>query len=155
LFDFVFIGMSDFEFDLPKDYSGEDKTVDYTDSLKKIWDSKIPNKVESVISFDTIKAIFNEHKKTVGPYHMWEDKLFFRAKATLPIQPLRDNGFVEGEKITSELFKKSFGEIDLQLRQKMIGLARYMGLELSQFDLDGIITYFFKDESTPETIKIN
>ncbi len=63
------------------------------------------------------------------------------------MQPLRDNGFVEGEKITAELFKKSFGEIDLQLREKMIGLARYVGLNLSQFDLDGVITYFFKDES--------
>jgi len=139
--------MSEFDIELPKDYSGEDSTTDYTDKLKKIWDNRIPKVVPIVISFDTIKAIFNEHKKTMGPYHMWEEKLFFRIKATLPIQPLKDNGFVEGEKITSELFKKSFGDIDLQIREKMIGLARYIGLNISQFDLDGIITYFFSDES--------
>lgn len=135
------------EINLPKNLSGEDSTIDYTDELKKVWDKRIPKVVPIVISFDTIKAIFNEHKKTMGPYHMWEEKLFFRIKATLPIQPLKDNGFVEGEKITTELFKQSFGEIDLQLREKMIGLARYVGLEISQFDLDGNITYYFSDES--------
>jgi len=134
------------EINLPENLSGKDKTTDYTDILKKIWDNRIPKIVPVVISFDTIKAIYNEHKKTAGPYHMWEDKLFFRIKATLPIQPLKDNGFVDGDIINSVLFKQSFGEIDNHIRDKMIGLAKYVGLNISQFDLNGNITYFFSDE---------
>lgn len=134
--------MNDVE--LPKDYSGEDITTDYTDALKKIWDSKIPKSSKSIISFDTIKAIFNEHKKYTGPYHLWEDKLFFRANAKLPIGPLKKIGFSENTEITVETFKNAYGDIDQEIREKMIILSRYVGLNLSQFDLKGQITYYFE-----------
>lgn len=132
------------ELELPQNYSGEDSTTDYTDSLKKIWDSRIPKKNSKVLSFDTIKAIYNEHKKMMGPYHMWEDKLFFRCNATLPLEPLKNAGFQGGESITIELFKKAFGDIDSELRYEMIGLARFVGLNISQFDLQGHISYYFE-----------
>lgn len=132
------------ELELPQNYSGEDSTTDYTDSLKKIWDLRIPKKNPKVLSFDTIKAIYNEHKKIMGPYHHWEDKLFFRCKVTIPIEPLKEVGFQEGDKITVELFKKAYGDIDSDLKYEMIGLARFMGLNISQFDLEGNITYYFE-----------
>ena len=133
------------ELELPKNYSGEDTTTDYTESLKKIWDSRIPKKIQNLKSFTTVKAIYNEHKKTMGPYHVWEDKLFFRAKATLPFEKLKTVMEKKGEEeVTASSFKEVFGDIDMEIRYQMISLANFTGLKLSQFDLEGNITYYFE-----------
>jgi len=137
--------MADYEIELPQNYSGEDSNTKLTSALKKIWDPQIPLRVKNVKSFDLLVAILNKHKKVVGPYHMWEEKLFFRAKATLPIEPLIRVGYIEGsdEKIYVDQFKAAFGEVDQKIRNQMISLSKYVGLDLSQFDLQGHVTYFF------------
>lgn len=135
--------MNDIE--IPKNYTGEDLTEDYTDVLKKIWDSRIPKKVENVKSFDTIKAIYNKHKKNVGPLNFWEDKLYFRAQVVLNSEPLKDFK-IEGDTLTKKQFAEAYGEnFDESIRSAMVNLAKFFGVDISQFDLDGIIQYIWND----------
>ena len=144
-------------FELPVNYSGEDIHVDYTDKLKKVWDNVIPKTFANVLEFDTKSAIWVEHKKTIGPYHIWEDKMYAKINLVLSDKPFYENGWDGEATLTQEDFNKVYTkEFFLNLRDRMYQLSKYLGLKLDNFTLIDNFSILVKDEpNTSETTSDN
>lgn len=122
---------------LPENYTGEDKVEDYTKLVKKIWDNVIPQNYPNVLKFDTEFAKWIEHKRTMGPYHMWENKLYVQVKLLLSPQPFIDNGWDGKSTPTQEDFIKAYpNEFFTEIRNEMRELAKFVGLNVSNLDME-------------------
>lgn len=127
---------------LPENYSGEDRTFNYTEPLRKLWGSKLPQSLPYVENCETSYAIFNEHKVEMGPFYRWQDKLFIKVVITLNPKPLIEAGYQGEEQISESLFIKAYGnDFDYKIKGRMLQLVRYIGLNVSQFDLEGGLSY--------------
>lgn len=121
---------------LPDNYTGEDKEKDYTKFVKKIWDSVIPENFPNVLDFDTQFAKWIEHKQIMGPYHMWEDKLYVEVKILLSPQPFYETGWDGKSKPTQDDFNKAYpAEFFSKIREDMRELAKFVGINVSNLDL--------------------
>lgn len=121
---------------LPDNYTGEDREVDYTKYAKKIWDVVIPENFPYVLVFDTVVAKRIEHKQIMGPYHMWEDKLYVQVKLLLSPQPFYETGWDGESKPTQDDFNKAYpAEFFSKIREEMRELARFVGINVSNLDM--------------------
>lgn len=124
-------------------WTDEDTVVDYTKPLKKLWDKLIPSSFPEITSFTTEGAKWVEHKKVLGPYHAWEEDLKFLVEIVLNQDPLIKLGWNGKDTISKELFNKAYGEnFFYNVRQRMVEVAKHVGLNLSQFDLEGDFKVF-------------
>lgn len=123
-------------FELPKNYTGEDKEVDYTKVLKKIWDLVIPENFPDVLKFDTVFAKWIEHKQTMGPYHLWDEKLYTKIEIELSPKRFYDNGWDGKSKPTQVDFSIAYPpSFFSEIRNNMRELAKFVGVNLSNFEL--------------------
>lgn len=122
-------------------WSDEDKVIDHTKKVKKIWDLVMPETYPYIKSFDTIGVKEVEHVNKMGPYRMTEHKIKFQVEIELDSEPLKKIGWVKDEKITSDMLKNSYGEHYFhEMRAKMNNLLSYVGLGgFSHFDFVGDI----------------
>jgi len=122
--------------ELPQNYSGEDIEKDYTKVLKKIWDLVIPENFPDVLKFDTEFAKWIEHKKYVGPYHMWDEKLYTQIKMDLNPKRFYETGWDGNTPATQEDFNKAYPpEFFSKIRETMRELAKYVGVNVSNLDI--------------------
>ena len=126
-------------------WTDKDKVVDYTEPLKKLWDNLIPPQFPQIKTFETKGAKWVEHKKTLGGdlYYIWEEDLKYLVRITMKKELLIDSGWNGTDKVTQKLFNKVYGEdIFPNIRYKMLHFAKFVGLKLSQFDLEGDFKVF-------------
>lgn len=144
-------------FELPTNYSGEDIHTDYTDKLKKVWDNVIPKTFPNILEFDTKSAIWVEHKKTMGPYHIWEETMFAKVSLILSDKPFYKNGWDGKTTLTQEDFNKVYTkEFFMSLRERMYQLSKYLGLNLNNFNLRDNFSILVRNEpNTSETTEVN
>lgn len=119
-------------------WTDDDKVEDYTEPMKKLWDNLVSPSFPQIKSFETVGVKWVEHIKYVGPYHMKEQDLKFLVKIVLNQSFLDNTGWKEGDKITQETFNLAYGEgFFYKVRLRMLELAKFVGLNLSQFELEG------------------
>lgn len=100
-----------------------------------MWDNVIPESFPNILKFDTISSTWVEHKKTMGPYHIWEDKLYTQIDLVLSSKPFYDNGWDGETKLTQEDFNQVYNsDFFEEVRSRMRELAKYVGLKVSNFD---------------------
>jgi hypothetical protein len=64
--------------------------------------------------------------------------LKFLVKLELHISFLNDAGWKNGEKVSQKTFDTAYGENFLyNVRGRMLSLVKFVGMNLSQFDLEG------------------
>lgn len=120
-------------------FSEEEIVADHTEILKKIWDLVLPKTYPYVENFETLFAVEVKKEKYLGPYKMTENKLFYSAKVRLDSQPLIKAGW-KGEKVSEEFAKKAYGQqYFFEMREAIRHLAKYAGVDFSNFDMDGDI----------------
>ena len=127
-------------------WKDDDKVVDHTRKVKKLWDAIIPEYYPHVIEFNTIGAKWVEHEVKIGPLRGRESDLKYKAEVTISIKPLLETGWTEDEEITWDIFKKVYGDLyDNDLRNTMRELLSHVGLKnINHFDFEGDITYNLK-----------
>lgn len=125
-------------------WTDKDNVVDYTQPMKKLWDNLMLSSFPKIKSFTTLGAMWVEHKKTLGiKYHMWEEDLKFSVEIVFNGDYLKELGWDGISKVDPELFYKVYGkEIFTEIRQRMIEIAKYAGIKISQFDLEGDFKVF-------------
>lgn len=124
-------------------WSEDDKVVDVTKKVKKLWDEIIPEIFNYVLKFDTEGVKWVDHTERLGPYQLTRKKLKFSVNATISIKPLMDTGWTEEDgQITLEKFKEAYGEdYDYNLRSLMREILPHVAINVSHFDFEGDLTY--------------
>jgi hypothetical protein len=119
-------------------WTDKDLVEDYTEPIKKLWDNLVPPSFPQIKSFETLGVKWVEHKETMGPYYRFEQNLKFLVKLELHISFLNDAGWKNGEKVSQKTFDTAYGENFLyNVRGRMLSLVKFVGMNLSQFDLEG------------------
>ena len=119
-------------------WTDKDLVEDYTEPIKKLWDNLITPSFPQIKSFETLGVKWVEHVKHIGPYNMKERDLKYLVKLVLDKKFLEDSGWKDGEKVTQEMFNMAYGEgFFYNVRLRMLSLVKFVGLNLSQFDLEG------------------
>lgn len=122
--------------EIPKNYSGEDVHEDFTKKLAMIWDNVMPETFPNILKFDTESAIWVEHKKVMGPYHLWEEKMYVVVDLLLSPKPFYDQGWDGKTIITQDHFNQVYTkDFFSELRSRMRELAKYVGIRLDNFGL--------------------
>ena len=124
-------------------WTDEDKVVDHTKEVKRLWDSVIPRTEPYIQNFTTNGVKWVEHKKKVGPYSMTEKHLRFDVDVVIDLEPLRKIGWDGIGIITIEMFNEAYGkDFDYNLRNRMREILGYVGLgHIGTFDFKGDINY--------------
>ena len=122
--------------EIPKNYTGEDVHEDFTKSLSKIWDNVIPESFPEILKFETESAIWVEHKKLLGPYSLWEEKMYVVVDLLLSSKPFYDHGWDGKRTITQKDFNEVYNnDFFNKLRERMYELAKYVGVRVNNFTL--------------------
>lgn len=127
------------------EYSEYDVVKDWTKPLSKIWDNLMPEIYPFVLSFETKYAKEVKKTKKMGPYHMTEHFIDYDCSVILDKKPLQDIGWESGP-ISKVMAYKAYGEHYFNdMRNKLVSLSNYAGLNFSQFDFGGILNASVKD----------
>ena len=120
------------------EYKEEEIKRDYTKVLSKIWDNLMPDSYPYVLEFKTNKAVEVFMVKKMGPYHMNENFIDYDCSVVVDNQPLINLGWDGKGKISKELTEKAYGKNYFHdMRMKLVELAKYAGINYSQFDFGG------------------
>ena len=124
-----------------QDYNEYEIVNDYTNTLSKIWDNLMPLSFPYVLEFKTMKAVEVFQRKEMGPYHMNENFIDYICKVKVDNKPLYENGWNGKDRLKKDLVDKSYGEnYFYDMRQKLVSLSVYAGLNFSHFDFGGKLT---------------
>ena len=119
------------------EFSENEIVADHTEPLKKIWNLVLPKIYPHVLDLETSWAFEVEKDRYIGPYKSKERKLYYKLFVTLDNKPLLDSGW-KGEKVSKELANKAYGEkYFFDLYEKLRHLAKYAGVDFSNFDMEG------------------
>jgi len=136
------------ESDIIKKLKLQDKEIDITQLVKKVWDEVIPQSYPFVEKFDTIKC--SDVRKTEvlgGQFYMTKNFINYHVKVYINTKPLKDAGWKPDEKISEQLWKDVYGEDYFNnLKGEMVDLLGFVGVRKpDNFEFIGEIEAFTID----------
>lgn len=127
-------------------FKPEEVVADYTEVVSKLWDNVMPTHYPHILDFKTNKVLEVKHVERMGPYSMTEHFIHHDVNVLIDNSPLVDIGWNGVESISNDMVKRAYGDnYFYDMRNEMLKLLQYVGINFSHFDFGGPIHASVKD----------